>query len=97
MATVQGTDFALADISKITSEASVEEGSGRRVVIVSVAGDVDEAASLVEETIESASIRRLYKEVYGGFSLDLLEEDIPMLEQLSVIARVDDVAIYQPS
>lgn len=97
MATVQGTGFALADKTEETSEVSVDEGTGRRVVIVSVAGDVDEAANLVEETIESASIRRLYKEVYGGFSLDLLEEDIPLLKQLSVISRVDDVAIYQPS
>ncbi|WZY00160.1 S8 family serine peptidase [Bacillus sp. FSL W7-1360] len=69
----------------------------RRVVIVSASGDVENAVETVKTRIPSAKIRQVYKEVYRGFSLEVLERDIPTLEKLSVIARVDDIAIYQPS
>ncbi len=71
--------------------------SSKRVVIVSASGDVNRAVGVVENRISSATIRNIYANVYGGFSLEIAEKDIERLRQLSVIARVDDVAHYQPS
>ncbi|WP_059104138.1 S8 family serine peptidase [Shouchella shacheensis] len=77
-------------------EASSETNKNeRKIVIVSAAGDVGQAVQEVEESLPSAEIRQVYETVYGGFSLDLPERDIPKLEALSSIGRVDDVAIYQ--
>ncbi|PAE88883.1 S8 family serine peptidase [Shouchella clausii] len=82
---------------RATETVSDEQQSGRRVVIVSAKGNVDNAVEQVKDAVPSAKIRHVFKVVYGGFSLDLLEEDIDVLKKLDGIARVDDIAIYQPS
>lgn len=74
-----------------------EEGASKRIVIVSASGDVETAVDVVERTISTATVRSVYKDVYGGFSLEIQEKDIARLNDLSVIKRVDDVAHYQPS
>ncbi|GAF16806.1 LOW QUALITY PROTEIN: subtilase family domain protein [Bacillus sp. JCM 19046] len=79
------------------TEEMSEEGSSKRIVIVSASGDVEIAVDVVERTISSATIRHVYKDVYGGFSLEIDEKDINRLSDLSVIQRVDDIAHYQPS
>ncbi|WP_099304495.1 S8 family serine peptidase [Bacillus sp. Marseille-P3800] len=91
-----GTESVFAAERSPIEKKHTIDGS-KRVVIVSASGDVHRAVQVVEERISSASIRNIYENVYGGFSLEIAEKDIDRLTQLSVIARVDDVAHYQPS
>lgn len=65
---------------RATETVSDEQQSGRRVVIVSAKGNVDNAVEQVKDAVPSAKIRHVFKVVYGGFSLDLLEEDIDVLK-----------------
>ncbi len=72
-----------------------DNGEKSVVVIVTAAGEVDDAIHAVTTLLPSSKLRKTYNHVFNGFSLELSKHDVQALQQLDEVERVDEVSIYQ--
>ncbi len=73
-----------------------EKGEEHQIVMVEVSEDkIDQVITEVQEAIPESTVRKRFKLVYNGFSLELKQKDLPKLQKMTGVARVDHVMTYQ--
>ncbi|WP_328703157.1 S8 family serine peptidase [Alkalihalobacterium elongatum] len=71
-------------------------GEDTQVVMVEVSQHkIDRVIEKVQKAIPESKVRKRFKLVYSGFSLELKEKDVPKLEKMTDVSRVDHVMTYQ--
>ncbi|WP_078429696.1 S8 family serine peptidase [Alkalihalobacterium alkalinitrilicum] len=67
-----------------------------QIVMVEVTQDkIERVISKVQKVIPESKVRKRFKLVYSGFSLELKEKDVPKLKEMTGVTRVDHVMTYQ--
>ncbi len=74
----------------------IEKGSKDEdtVVMVEVDGDPVDIFSKIERKIPQSQLRKMYKTLYSGFSLQLKKSDLDKLEGIAGITRIDPMREY---
>ncbi|MCL7747923.1 S8 family serine peptidase [Halalkalibacter alkaliphilus] len=80
---------------EIPTVGKVDQSDEKVVVIVTAAGEVDDVLKQVATTFPSSKIRKTFKRALNGFSIELLESEVKMLQELNEVERVDKVVEYK--
>jgi minor extracellular serine protease Vpr len=80
---------------EIPTVAEVDHEDEKVVVIVTANGKVDEAVQEVTAAFPSSKVRKTFKRALNGFSIELLESEVRMLQDFQEIERVDKVVEYR--
>ncbi|WP_100405716.1 S8 family serine peptidase [Bacillus solitudinis] len=69
----------------------------KTIVIVTTDGEVrvEEVAKQVKESIPTSNVRKVFNRIYNGFSIEISESELNLLESLEHIERIDKMAFYQ--
>ncbi|MBP3952783.1 S8 family serine peptidase [Bacillus suaedae] len=79
------------DIPQPKQEENLDK---RIVVIVTTKGEMEDVAMEVSSLIPTSEIRKRFKTLLNGFSLELKEGDLDLLQGIEEIERVDRVVEY---
>ncbi|MFC0561072.1 S8 family serine peptidase [Halalkalibacter alkalisediminis] len=88
------TGFA-ATFPEIPNMGEQEHTDEKVVVIVTASGEVEEAVAAVSTAFPNSKIRKTFKRTLNGFSIELLESEVDMLQSFNEIERVDKVVEYK--
>ncbi|WP_416147766.1 S8 family serine peptidase [Salipaludibacillus sp. HK11] len=66
------------------------------IYIIEAKNNPKKLAKKVEQTIEGAERRKMFKHIFNGFSIQLSEEQANKVAALDEVASIDKVAFYQP-
>ncbi|MFA9457655.1 S8 family serine peptidase [Halalkalibacter sp. AB-rgal2] len=84
-----GQSFALNQLPEQKKQSEREI-----VVIVTASGNLEEIAQEVMTLLPDSEIRKMYRTVLNGFSLELKEGDLDLLAGIEAIDRIDRVTEY---
>ncbi|WP_277814320.1 S8 family serine peptidase, partial [Bacillus sp. LL01] len=76
-------------------EQPAEDEWETTVVIVTVKEDVDEAVKEVMAQVPSGKLRKTFKRIYNGFSIELKKGELNLLKNVESVERVDHLASYE--
>ncbi len=80
---------------EIPTVGKVDQSDEKVVVIVTAVGEVDDVLKQVATTFPSSKVRKTFKRALNGFSIELLESEVKMLQELNEVERVDKVVEYK--
>ncbi|WP_368506041.1 S8 family serine peptidase [Alkalihalophilus sp. As8PL] len=78
-----------------SAEQPAEDEWETTVVIVTVKEDVDEAVKEVMAQVPSGKVRKTFKRIYNGFSIELKKGELNLLKNVESVERVDHLASYE--
>ncbi|MFV8826323.1 S8 family serine peptidase [Alkalihalobacterium sp. APHAB7] len=72
------------------------KGEEKQIVMVEVSQkNIDRVIKKIQKAIPESKVRKRFKLVYSGFSLEVKEKDVAQLEKMTGVTRVDHVMTYQ--
>ncbi|KHF38347.1 S8 family serine peptidase [Halalkalibacter okhensis] len=80
---------------EIPTAKKVDQSDEKVVVIVTASGEVDDVLKQVTTTFPSSEVRKTFKRALNGFSIEVLESEVKMLQELNDVERVDKVVEYK--
>ncbi|GAE33633.1 S8 family serine peptidase [Halalkalibacter akibai] len=79
---------------EVPTVGKLEQSNEKTVVMVTASGDVDDALEAVLKTLPKSKVRKTFKRAFNGFSMELLESEVELLQSFNEIERVDKVVEY---
>lgn len=76
----------------ISQTANPEEKTD---VMVEVDGGFEEVLSQIEQKLETNKVRKIFKTVFSGFSMQIEKKDIELLTKIKGVKRVDPIQTYE--
>jgi minor extracellular serine protease Vpr len=85
---------AAAIYPEIPTVGELKQSDDKVVVMVTAKGEVEEALEAVTAAIPNSRIRKTFKRAFHGFSIELMESEVEMLQSFNQIERIDKVVEY---